>query len=274
MRRFLLVALVISLPAARAIAQADAARQQDPNLNRSLEPAPRIINGRGVGNQGAPPEPKVAWGDQWGETFLAASQFTLKNNSTNPDLDYASFHFYSGSGRYFAQLAVEPGMSILQVRCYYNDSHPLDDIQFQWQRYTTDLSTGTTSTVVMDSFETTDNPGIGFHGLGPPVGQEVFQVRDGVVNPVNHYIAVDLTPNVSFLGCVAYWRRTVTPAPMTATFSDVPTSHPYFRFVEALAEAGIAAGCGGGLYCVNSPITRGEMAVLLAFALGVGTSAF
>jgi hypothetical protein len=55
----------------------------------------------------------------------------------------------------------------------------------------------------------------------------------------------------------------------TPTFSDVGVLHPYYRFVEALAAAGITGGCGGGLYCVNAPITRGEMAVFLAAALGL-----
>jgi hypothetical protein len=70
-------------------------------------------------------------------------------------------------------------------------------------------------------------------------------------------------------GCWIRWNRQVSPAPATATFSDVPTSHPYFRFVEALVDSGISSGCGGGLYCVNNPVTRGEMAVFLAVALGL-----
>lgn len=65
------------------------------------------------------------------------------------------------------------------------------------------------------------------------------------------------------------WFRTVSPAPAVATFSDVPTGHPFFRFVEALVSTGITAGCGGGNFCVNSPITRGEMAVFLSVALGL-----
>jgi hypothetical protein len=61
----------------------------------------------------------------------------------------------------------------------------------------------------------------------------------------------------------------VSPAPATATFSDVPTSHPFFQFVEALAASGITAGCGSGNYCPNEPLTRGQMAVFLAKALGL-----
>jgi hypothetical protein len=66
------------------------------------------------------------------------------------------------------------------------------------------------------------------------------------------------------------YRLQVSPAPATATFpSDVPTSHPFFRFVEALAAAGITGGCGAGAYCPDAPVTRGQMAVFLATALGL-----
>jgi hypothetical protein len=62
----------------------------------------------------------------------------------------------------------------------------------------------------------------------------------------------------------------VSPSPATATFpNDVPPSHPFFRFVEALAAAGITGGCSAGSYCPDSPLTRGQMAVFLATALGL-----
>jgi hypothetical protein len=65
------------------------------------------------------------------------------------------------------------------------------------------------------------------------------------------------------------WSRQVSPAPPTATFGDVPTGHSQFRFVEALVASGITGGCGGGNYCPNSPVTRGQMAVFLSSALGL-----
>lgn len=66
------------------------------------------------------------------------------------------------------------------------------------------------------------------------------------------------------------YRLQVSPGPATATFpNDVPTSHPFFRFVEALAAAGITGGCGAGSYCPDTPVTRGQMAVFLATALGL-----
>jgi hypothetical protein len=65
------------------------------------------------------------------------------------------------------------------------------------------------------------------------------------------------------------WVRQVSPAPAAAAFNDVPTGHPFFQFVEALAKSGITAGCGGGAFCPDQPLTRGQMAVFLAKALGL-----
>jgi len=62
----------------------------------------------------------------------------------------------------------------------------------------------------------------------------------------------------------------VSPAPAQATFNDVPANHPFFKYVEALYASGITAGCDvGPLYCPNNPVTRGQMAVFLAKALGL-----
>jgi hypothetical protein len=72
-----------------------------------------------------------------------------------------------------------------------------------------------------------------------------------------------------FKGVTIWWHREVSPSPFTATFNDVPTNHPQFQFIEALAESAITVGCGGGNYCPDSPLTRGQMAVFLSKALGL-----
>ncbi len=78
------------------------------------------------------------------------------------------------------------------------------------------------------------------------------------------------TGNQGFKGVDLWYYRQVSPAPAVATFpNDVPTNHPFFKFVEALAAAGITAGKGPGSYGVDDPITRGEMAVFLSAALGL-----
>jgi hypothetical protein len=52
-------------------------------------------------------------------------------------------------------------------------------------------------------------------------------------------------------------------------FSDVTAASvgPVFcGFIERLAADGITGGCGGGLFCPNNSVTRGEMAVFLVAA--------
>jgi ELWxxDGT repeat protein len=57
------------------------------------------------------------------------------------------------------------------------------------------------------------------------------------------------------------------PPPATGTrFADVPADYWAARFIEQIAADGITGGCGGGNYCPDQPITRGEMAVFLATA--------
>jgi hypothetical protein len=65
------------------------------------------------------------------------------------------------------------------------------------------------------------------------------------------------------------YKLQISPDPATATFADVPVGHPFHRFVEALYASGITGGCGGGNYCPDAPVTRGQMAVFLAGALGL-----
>lgn len=73
----------------------------------------------------------------------------------------------------------------------------------------------------------------------------------------------------SIAGVVVAYQLQVSPAPAVATFPDVPTSDFGFQFVEALVASGITGGCGGGLYCPDSPVTRRQMAIFIAKALGL-----
>jgi hypothetical protein len=76
--------------------------------------------------------------------------------------------------------------------------------------------------------------------------------------------------SISIATAVVGYRLQVSPAPAVATFpNDVPTNHPFFQHVEALASAGITAGVGPGTYGVDQPVTRGQMAVFLSLALGL-----
>jgi Immunoglobulin I-set domain/S-layer homology domain len=46
-------------------------------------------------------------------------------------------------------------------------------------------------------------------------------------------------------------------------FLDVPPADPFHDFIVTVARNGITAGCGGGNFCRNDPVTRAQMAVFL-----------
>jgi S-layer family protein len=111
-------------------------------------------------------------------------------------------------------------------------------------------------------------PGCAFFG-GPanlPAGEFVNNTAN------NYFVRVELSAAdaTTSVGAVRlYYKLRVSPAPAVASFADVPTTNGFFRFVEALAASGITGGCGGGNFCPDTPVTRGQMAVFLATALGL-----
>ena len=72
----------------------------------------------------------------------------------------------------------------------------------------------------------------------------------------------------------AHWDATFTETLSTGvtklwklhvgnSFLDVPSSNPFYPFIENLIHNGITGGCGGGNYCPGNPVTRAQMAVFL-----------
>jgi hypothetical protein len=61
-----------------------------------------------------------------------------------------------------------------------------------------------------------------------------------------------------------------TPPPCTTpTFSDVPCSNGFAKWIEELVRRGVTAGCGPGIFCPTTAVTRGQMAVFLVTAFGL-----
>ena len=73
------------------------------------------------------------------------------------------------------------------------------------------------------------------------------------------------------IGVIVGYVLQVSAPPGAPSFNDVPMSHPFFQFIEALKASGITGGCQASppLYCPDSPLTRGQMAVFLAKGLGL-----
>lgn len=124
---------------------------------------------------------------------------------------------------------------------------------------------GACATVALVSSGT---PGCGFFGTGIS-GQHVDNLG------TTYFVRVDLlngaSPVQRLRSVRIFYKLAVSYPPATARFEDVPASHPFFAFIEALAASGITTGCSVSppQYCPDAPLTRGQMAVFLARALGL-----
>lgn len=78
-----------------------------------------------------------------------------------------------------------------------------------------------------------------------------------------------------WLGLAIIAMLALLPTALAASdrFGDVPDGAFYHDDANAIAAAGITLGCGGGNYCPNAFVTRGEMAAFLARTAGLGGNA-
>ena len=61
----------------------------------------------------------------------------------------------------------------------------------------------------------------------------------------------------------------VPAACTTDPFADVPCSSPFAPWVREIVSRGITAGCGGGNYCPNDVVNRGQMSVFMTTNFGL-----
>jgi plastocyanin len=106
---------------------------------------------------------------------------------------------------------------------------------------------------------------------GDPCGITTTTLADGPIvdNADNTYGLYVATFLEGFRGVKIYYKKVLSPAPLTATFGDVPTTHQFFRAIEGLYASGITQGCGNGNFCPNDTVTRATMAGFMARALGL-----
>jgi hypothetical protein len=110
--------------------------------------------------------------------------------------------------------------------------------------------------------------------VNPTCGITSATISPVVIDNTTTTYTVEVTwdqpnPALTLVGYRVGYKLQISPDPAGATFADVPHGHPFHRFVEALYASGITGGCGGGNYCPDAPVTRGQMAVFLAGALGL-----
>jgi glucose/arabinose dehydrogenase len=107
---------------------------------------------------------------------------------------------------------------------------------------------------------------LGSYVYGDLCTGEIFRLLNGTAT-----LALDTALSITSFGedeageVYVVGSNTVQRIAAVATFTDVPNSHPFFKWIEALVAAGITGGCAQSppQYCPDDPVSRSEMAVFL-----------
>jgi S-layer homology domain len=108
---------------------------------------------------------------------------------------------------------------------------------------------------------------------GIPCAIQVVDITPFTVDNQNGTLILTATTaagdaNTSISGA-ALWYELQVSSSTGPQFGDVPASHPLYLWINAFAASGVTAGCGGGNYCPDSAVTRGQLAVFLSKLLGL-----
>jgi S-layer family protein len=211
-------------------------------------------------------QPAPNWGTA-SEASISVPSWSFQSTGSNTVNTYNGGWRFTSNPVLFAGLALPNGALITGIELAGCDNDAAAGI-------TVDLirsfhGPGTTDYQVVGQPLTTGAPVAGCSNFRTSFTPEV-------VDNANNTYSVELVfgatgGSMYFAGVRIYYKLQVSPAPATATFADVPTSHPFFQFIEALAASGVTAGCNASppQFCPDAPLTRGQMAVFLSRALGL-----
>ena len=214
------------------------------------------------------PDPKAADFGPANLTHVRVSPFEFQATSTDggdrvPVLGLGFTFYSSGPAGWGAPVHLPGGSLLKRIELDYCDTNvnqahlvlKLWECDNQWTSCNSVPGTTLESVSGGCSFVASD-----------AVSQRIDNYHHGYALTVN-FNAFDGTNALG--GAILSYQLDVSPAPGTPTFGDVPPSDPAFQFIEALVASGITAGCAGGNYCPDAPLTRRQMAVFLAKALGL-----
>ena len=86
---------------------------------------------------------------------------------------------------------------------------------------------------------------------------DCYRMTVSGARPAQHWDAA-FTETLSSNAIIRSWTLHIGNS-----FPDVPTTHPFYSFIENLLHSGITGGCGAGNYCPSGTVTRAQMAVFL-----------
>ena len=215
--------------------------------------------------------PRTFGTDQDSLQRVGVQAFAPADSATGYRYDFGSNDTYlrysttGGNQLFIAHPVLPSGARISGVEFGLCDTDPVAEIFAQI--LTTDNLGGTLQ--VVDIVGTSGTPGcapvfVDLSAANLVVDNATMQILLNIV-----LASGDTTQ--SFAGATVFYRLQVSPAPALASFNDVPDTHPFFQFIEALKSSGITGGCqvAPPLYCPDNFVTRGQMAGFLAKALGL-----
>jgi len=179
-----------------------------------------------------------------------------------------TMYYYQNAGTpgdWWAQVKLPAGAIVDAIELDACDSSATGQIQFGMMQAQQASSTAANVTPV------------GTTGVANAAGCTWFYVFPSstltIDNYNNHYwLFLNFGEQSSALkvaGFEVYYHLQVSPAPAVASFTDVPTSYWAFQYIEALKASGITQGVTPTTYEPESNVTRAQMAVFLAKALGL-----
>ena len=178
---------------------------------------------------------------------------------------------YTGPKQFWAPVQLPTGAHVVFLDLYYYDTEAASDLVIEMIEHGGGGGlTGPPSSHLTASVSSTGSGGYGYSAM--PVD---YVVNNNVaLDPAGAQLilSADFSSNSGsqkFKAVDIWWHREVSPAPAQPTFLDVPPSDFGFQYIEALADSNITGGCGGGNYCPDSPVTRRQMAIFIAKALGL-----
>ena len=166
-----------------------------------------------------------------------------------------------GSCFFSAPVFLPAGALVTSIELHLCDSDPAANVSASLTR----VAAPSGGATFLGSLQSSGTPGcvLVTSNLSTP------ETIDNQTNSYYFQVSTGGTTMTRFHSARLFYTLQVSPAPAVATFTDVPTSHPFFRFIETLVASGITAGCGGGNFCPDAPLTRGQMAVFLSIGLGL-----
>jgi S-layer homology domain len=218
----------------------------------------------GFASAAAAQAPAPAWGISGHSQYVVTAwDMQAADSSTTWAMAASGQRYRTGpSGEFVGAVHVPQGALIEQISLRACDSSVEGQVAFLFYRQSifgllplASVGTGATETPNCDEFN------------------DILPFPETVDNSTYRYILVGgndtADGQTTFASIHVVYRLQVSSPPASARFNDVPVSDPAFQFIEALASSGITAGCGGGNFCPDGFLTRRQMAVFLAKALGL-----